>query len=232
MYRDKDFYRYRYLIETNQLDLEEDLRVYMKVPELPFGKQLQLDFGEYRTGSGLALYIFAAVLSASRYTYVAFQGKPFTAIDLIGHLLDDSEYIGGIPEELVIDQDAVMVVSENHGEIIYTRDFDSFIEVMGLKMYVCRKADHETKGKISQAAKRIPAEAILVICGVNLGGKCEILTVEPMCEESDAHRAIQNAPRRCRIRRLRVLRRGLKDRPRGEPHPPDRPRSREKGALR
>ena len=122
--------------------------MYMKVPELPFGKQLQIDFGEYRTGSGLDLYIFAAVLSASRYKYVAFQGKPFTAIDLIGHLLDGFEYIGGVPEELVIDQDAVMVVSENHGEIIYTRDFGSFIEEMGLKMYVCRKADPETKGKI------------------------------------------------------------------------------------
>ena len=137
-----------YLIETNQLDLEEDLRVYMKVPELPFGKQLQIDFGEYRTARDLKLYIFAAVLSASRYKYAVFQGKPFTAIDLIGHMLDSFEYIGGIPEELVIDQDAVMVVSENHGEIIYTRDFGSFIEEMGLKMYVCRKADPETKGRI------------------------------------------------------------------------------------
>lgn len=137
-----------YLIETNQLELEENLRVYMKVAELPFGKQLQIDFGEYRTASGLKLYIFAGVLSASRYKYVAFQGRPFSTIDLIGHLLDCFEYIGGMPEELVIDQDAVMVVSENHGEIIYTHDFGYFIDEMGLKMYVCRKADPETKGRI------------------------------------------------------------------------------------
>ena len=137
-----------YLIETNQIELEENLRVYMKVPELPFGKQLQLDFGEYRMPSGLGLYIFAAVLSASRYKYVAFQGKPFTTIDLIGHLLDCFGYIGGIPEELVIDQDSVMVVSENHGDIIYTQNFGYLIEEMGLKMYVCRKKDPETKGKI------------------------------------------------------------------------------------
>jgi len=137
-----------YLIETNQIELEENVRVYMKVPELPFGKQLQLDFGEYRMPSGLGLYIFAAVLSASRYKYVAFQGKPFTTIDLIGHLLDCFGYIGGIPEELVIDQDSVMVVSENHGDIIYTQNFGYFIEEMGLRMYVCRKKDPETKGKI------------------------------------------------------------------------------------
>ena len=137
-----------YLIETNQLKLEENLRVYMKVPELSFGKQLQIDFGEHRTSSGLKLYIFAGVLSASRYKYVAFQGRPFSTIDLIGHLIDCFEYIGGMPEEVVIDQDAVMVVSENHGDIIYTHDFGYFIEEMGLRMYVCRKADPETKGRI------------------------------------------------------------------------------------
>jgi transposase len=137
-----------YLIDTNQLELREPMRAYMKVPQLPFGKQLQLDFGEYRTPSGLKLYIFAAVLSASRYKYVAFQGKAFTTIDLIGHLLDCFEYIGGLPEELVIDQDAVMVVSENRGDIIYTKSFGVFIEEMGLRMYVCRKADPETKGKV------------------------------------------------------------------------------------
>jgi hypothetical protein len=137
-----------YLIDTNQLELKEDMRVYMKVPELPLGKQLQLDFGEYRMPSGLKLFIFAAVLSASRYKFVAFQRKPFTTIDLIGHLLDCFEYLGGVPKELVIDQDSVMVVSENHGDVIYTQNFGYFIEEMGLRMYVCRKADPETKGRV------------------------------------------------------------------------------------
>jgi hypothetical protein len=41
-----------------------------------------------------------------------------------------------------------MVVSENHGDIIYTRDFSYFIQEMNLQMYVCRKADPETKGKV------------------------------------------------------------------------------------
>jgi len=38
---------------------------------------MQLDFGRYRCRSWLALYIFAAVLSASRYKYVIFQAQPF-----------------------------------------------------------------------------------------------------------------------------------------------------------
>jgi len=138
----------RYLVATRQLIFNERARLYSKVAELPLGRQMQIDFGSWRTASGLKLYLFAAVLSASRYKYVAFQDRPFTAIDVIGHLLDSFEYFGGIAEQLVIDQDAVMVVAENHGDIIYTKDFGYFIQEMGLDMYVCRKADPESKGKI------------------------------------------------------------------------------------
>jgi hypothetical protein len=122
---------------------------------MPYGKQLQIDFGTYKTKSGLKLYIFGAVLSASRYKYIAFQDKPFTTIDLIGHLLDCFDYIGGIPLELVIDQDSVMVISENYGDIIYTKKFSCFIQEMGLKMYVCRKSDPQSKGKIENVIKYV-----------------------------------------------------------------------------
>ena len=78
-----------YLIETDGLRLDETAAgSTRKVPELPFGKQMQLDFGRYRCRSGLRLYIFAALLSASRYKYVIFQGKPFRTLDVIRHLLD------------------------------------------------------------------------------------------------------------------------------------------------
>jgi IS30 family transposase len=41
-----------------------------------------------------------------------------------------------------------MVSSENRRDIIYTKDFKQFIEEMDLKMYVCRKSDPESKGKM------------------------------------------------------------------------------------
>jgi len=99
------------------------------------------------------LYIFAAVLSASRYKYVIFQDHPFTTLEVIFHLLMCFDFLGGMPEELVIDQDSVLVVAENHGDIIYTKEFSHFIEEMGLTMYVCRKADPESKGKIENVIK-------------------------------------------------------------------------------
>lgn len=144
-----------YLIQTDKLRLNKNIRIYTKVPELPFGRQMQLDFGQYRCRSGLRLFIFAAVLSASRYKHVIFQDHPFRTTEVIDHLLSCFSYFGGIPEELVIDQDRLMVVSENSGDIIYTDDFKYFAEEQDIRMYVCRGDDPETKGKIENLIKYI-----------------------------------------------------------------------------
>ena len=144
-----------YLIQTDGLHLDQTARLYTKVPELAFGKQMQLDFGQYRCRSGLRLYILAAVLSASRYKYAAFQGHPFRTLDVIRLLLDAFDYFGGRPEELVIDQDRLMVVSENAGDIICTKDFQHFIDEQEVSLWVCRRADPETKGKVENLVKFI-----------------------------------------------------------------------------
>jgi len=144
-----------YLIKTDKLRLDERLRTYTKVPELPFGRQMQLDFGQHRSPSGLKLFIFAAVLSASRYKYVIFQDHPFRTKDVIHHLLNCYDYFKGVPEEMVIDQDSLMVSSENAGDIIYTDDFQYFIEEQKIRMYVCRAADPETKGKVENLIKYV-----------------------------------------------------------------------------
>jgi len=151
-----------YLIQTDRLRLKEHLRVYHKVPELPFGQQMQLDFGQYRQKRGPKLYLVAAVLSASRYKYVAFQDHPFSTTDVISQLLDCCEYFGGLPQELVIDQDHLMVVSENAGDILYTEKFTYFIQEQHLRMYVCRKADPETKGKIENLIKYVKRNFLAV----------------------------------------------------------------------
>jgi len=56
---------------------------------------------------------------------------------------------------MVIDQDNLMVVSENAGDIIYTDDFRYFVEEQEIRMYVCRKSDPETKGKIENLIKYV-----------------------------------------------------------------------------
>lgn len=144
-----------YLVRLDKLRLNENMRTYTQVPDLPFGQQMQLDFGQYRCRSGLRLFVFAAVLSASRYKYIIFQDHPFKTKEVIHHLLNCFDYFGGRTQELVIDQDKLMVVSENAGDIIYTDDFKYFIQEQELRMYVCRPADPETKGKIENLIKYV-----------------------------------------------------------------------------
>jgi len=144
-----------YLIKIDKLRLKEKIRLYTKVPELPFGRQMQLDFGQYRFRSGLKLYIFTSLLSASRYKYVVFQDHPFRTKEVISHLLNSFDYFKGVPKEIVIDQDTLLVVSENSGDIIYTDDFKYFIEEQKLRMYVCRASDPESKGKIENLIKYV-----------------------------------------------------------------------------
>jgi hypothetical protein len=56
---------------------------------------------------------------------------------------------------MVIDQDRLLVVSENAGDIILTDDFRYFTQEQELRMYVCRKDDPESKGKIENVIKYV-----------------------------------------------------------------------------
>lgn len=137
-----------YLVDTGRLVYTTAKRPYVATLDSEAGHQLQVDFGEWVCPSGLKLFIFSAVLSLSRYKFVAFQGRDFTAEDVIRHLLDAFEFFGGMPSELVIDQDSTMVCEESRGEVKFTAKFATFLDEMGLSVFVCRKADPESKGKI------------------------------------------------------------------------------------
>lgn len=101
-------------------------RAYQAVEELPKGKQAQADFGEtiVRTNNGISkkLVFIAFVLSHSRYKYVEWRDRPFTTRDVIQCHEAAFDYFGGMPEELVYDQDHLISVSENgRGHHLYQR---------------------------------------------------------------------------------------------------------------
>jgi transposase len=135
------------------------VRQYQAVSELPPGRQMQLDFGQKRVrkagGGYVTLYVMGIVLAHSRYKYGKWTDKPLTAATFIQLLLFCFEHLGGICEELVIDQDKLAVVSENSGDIIYTYEFEQFKQLMGFQVYLCRKGDPESKGKIEAVVKYI-----------------------------------------------------------------------------
>lgn len=129
------------------------------VEELPYGKQAQVDFGEYtlRSSSGgrVKIFFFTLVLSRSRFKYVWFTDRYFTSeLAIQAHELAFA-YIQGVPDEIVYDQDKVFIVSENRGDIILTALFRSYTRHQSFKLYFCRKADPESKGKVENVVKYV-----------------------------------------------------------------------------
>ncbi|WP_083391465.1 IS21 family transposase [Halobacillus karajensis] len=139
--------RTEYRIEKETLP-----RNYEAIPDQPMGEQMQVDFGhtKQRTPDNqeVKLSFIAFVLSNSRYKYKKWLDRPFTTQDVIKAHEDAFRWYDGIPREIVYDQDNLIVVSENGGDLILTKEFQHYKETRRLNLRVCRKADPESKGKI------------------------------------------------------------------------------------
>ncbi|ALX47624.1 IS21 family transposase [Lentibacillus amyloliquefaciens] len=149
----------RELREKHHIPKTFTFRRYEALEELPKGQQLQVDFGEIKVptfeGKWKKLYVVAFVLSHSRYKYSEWQDRPFTTHDVLRSHENAFEYYDGMPEEIVYDQDKLMTVSENGGDIIYTEAFQSYKQQRGFSVYLCRAADPESKGKVENVVKFI-----------------------------------------------------------------------------
>ena len=127
-------------------------RVYEAMEDPPMGKQMQADMGKKwmstPSGGRIKVYFASYVLSHSRYKYVCFRHKPFTASDFVIATKRSFAYFEGMPEEIVMDQDSLISVDENYGDIIFTYEYERFRQEYGFSVYLCRKSDPESKGRI------------------------------------------------------------------------------------
>lgn len=132
-------------------------RQHEAVDELPMGYQAQVDFGQIwlknNKGTRTKLYCFSMVLSHSRYKFVYWMNRPFTTADFIYAHNKAFEYFGGMTVEVVYDQDRLIAVNENFGDIIFSEEFQQYIDLMKFKVYLCRGFDPQSKGKIEAVVK-------------------------------------------------------------------------------
>ncbi|CAM3949555.1 IS21 family transposase [Alkalicoccus chagannorensis] len=142
----------RDLRDKYDLPKKVEKRQYQAVEELPPGQQAQVDFGQthqkVKRGGTQKLWFLTMVLSHSRYKYVEWLDRPFTTKDVIRSHERAFRFFEGRPQEMVYDQDALLVVNENMGDIIYTAEFQAYIQERGFQVRLCRKADPESKGKV------------------------------------------------------------------------------------
>jgi len=133
-------------------------RQYEAIPDPPMGQQMQVDMGmawvqDTYKRQYIKLYCVAVVLSHSRYKWGMWYTRALTAAQFVQALQICFEYLGGMPKELVFDQDRLLAVDENYGDIIYTKEFEQFRLTSGFEVYLCRKADPESKGRIEAVVK-------------------------------------------------------------------------------
>ena len=138
-----------YLTTSGQIEVaEKNGRIYDCMFDTPPGQQMQIDFGELRIHKGLAIHFICMLLRYSRMMCVMAQDHKFNAEEACRAIYHGFCKLGGRPEQLVIDQDTVFVSSEYIGEITETRVFKNFIKEQDLKLWVCNKADPESKGAV------------------------------------------------------------------------------------
>ncbi len=92
-------------------------------------------------GTRKKVYFFAMVLARSRQKFMVFRVSPFTTEAVIEAHEQCFAYYMGIPKQIVYDQDTLMLVSENHGDLLLTDAFRSYVNYRGYQQYFCRKSD-------------------------------------------------------------------------------------------
>ncbi len=134
-------------------------RQFEHLPEVAFGEQSQVDFGEYwmftKENKRKKVYFFAMVLSRSRYKYIFFTDKPFTTQKAVEAHEKAFIYFEGIPQEILYDQDSVFIHNENLGDYLLTQAFSDFCKTQEFKAVFCRKADPQSKGKVENVVKYV-----------------------------------------------------------------------------
>jgi len=148
-----------YIREKHGIPKPFNYRDCAQVEQLPYGRQAQVDFGEYNMGTQdgkrKKVYFFSMVLSRSRQKYVVFRESPFNTLAVIEAHEKCFWYFQGMPQQLVYDQDKLMLVDENKGELILTESFRKYAGHRKFKLHFCRKADPQSKGKIENVIKYI-----------------------------------------------------------------------------
>lgn len=136
---------------------ELSIRQCEAVEELPYGEQAQVDFGvtwmRDHYGNRVKVFFMVMVLSRSRQKFVIFTNQTITGKFLIYAMEMAFAYFKGIPITIVFDQDTTILKDENYGELIYAHEFMLYQAQRKFRVFMCRKADPQTKGKVESSVK-------------------------------------------------------------------------------
>lgn len=145
--------------QKHNIPIVSNAREYELVEELPYGSQAQVDFGVYNmltaNGKRKKVWFFAMVLSRSRMKYICFSDIPFTSLSVCQAHENSFSFFQGVPKTIVYDQDRIMMVDENLGDLVLTKTFKDYTRERSFELHFCRKADPESKGKVENVVQYV-----------------------------------------------------------------------------
>lgn len=161
-FNQKTVYNYVRRVRTEEnipKDEEGTNRPYCMLEQTAAAEYAQADFGEKWVDDGNGgrkkVYFFVMVLSRWRHKFVWFSDSPFTA-ELAAYVHELAfEFFGGVPHNIVYDQDKVLLSNENMGDYILTARFKRLVGECGFHPVFCRKSDPESKGKVENVVKYV-----------------------------------------------------------------------------
>ena len=120
-------------------------------------------------GNNIRVYFFCMVLAYSRMKFSYFSAEPFNAPKTIEAHRYAFRYFGGRPQMLVYDQDKIMVVSENMGDVIFVKEFEEYVQETGFSIYLCRGYDPQTKGRVEKVVDAVKHDFLdgRIYCGID-----------------------------------------------------------------
>ena len=153
------FYRYIKKLRA-ELGLEQkNVRKFMLVEHKNPGEEMQVDMGEKYIfdiyGNKQKVYFTAFILSYSRMRFCYFQNRAFKTQDFIKAHENAFKYYGGRTQMLMYDQAKIVIADEMVGNIIFAKEFKEYINHVGFSVYLCKKRDPSTKGKIENTVRVI-----------------------------------------------------------------------------
>ena len=115
------------------------------------GKQLQIDFVDFRRGAS-PLRAFTAELGYSRYSYVEFTDNERTET-LVACLERALAFFGGVPAQILCDNPKTIVIERNayaEGQHRYNTYLLDLAKHYGLAIKLCAPYRAQTKGKVER----------------------------------------------------------------------------------
>ena len=144
----------RRLHEEGRISEPEAARRKYDVLDIPEpGRMAQVDFGQQDCGGGLVVHFMCVLLWHSRLLGVYAQDHRFNSEEACRALHRFSCKCGGRVRTYVIDQDSVFVSEEVYGEVFETATFRAFLDEQDITLWVCRKADPESKGAVENCVR-------------------------------------------------------------------------------